>query len=143
MGIKDWFFKQKLEKILYSIGKDFNYMTDNERFNRRDYWAKKTERWLDGKLVDDCDGFALEAHERCTEAGFKARLVECRKMKDDGTVMGHLICEVQGWILHNGGLNRGAWWCISKEEFEKDGWWYVKISDYTLTETHACWYEVK
>ena len=143
MGIfSEWNKKRKLEKILYSIGKDFEYMTDSERFGRRDYWAKSTERWLDGKLIDDCDGFALEAHERCTQDGFKARLVECRRETKDG-IKGHLFCEVDGWILHNQGKQGGIWWIETKEDLMDRGYYFVKISDYELTSINSCWYEVE
>ena len=69
----------KLEGILTDIGEGFTYMTDQARFGRKEFWAANAKRYLGRRLIGDCDDFALECHERCTEEGFRARLVECRR----------------------------------------------------------------
>ena len=66
--------------------------------------SDRFERWdmpppdYDGTAVlrDDCDGFCLACRKLLREAGLPSRLVYCEIER-----RGHLVVEVEGWILDN------------------------------------------
>ena len=51
-------------------------------------------------IRDDCDGFCLACRSLLRRAGIPNRLVYC-EVKERGRSFGHLVVEVQGWILCN------------------------------------------
>ncbi|NKB33674.1 MAG: hypothetical protein GKR91_11305 [Pseudomonadales bacterium] len=51
-------------------------------------------------LRDDCDGFCLACRLLLRQDGISNRLVYC-EVKERGRSFGHLVVEVQGWILCN------------------------------------------
>ncbi len=65
-------------------------------------WSDRGERWKmpppgydgDQMLRDDCDGFCLAVRTLLRRAGIPSRLVYCEVAHE-----GHLVVEVQGWIL--------------------------------------------
>lgn len=54
--------------------------------------------FYDGKqlIVDDCDGFCLACRKLLRQEDIASRLVYCEYQG-----MGHLVVEVEGWILDN------------------------------------------
>ncbi|TQV85734.1 hypothetical protein FKG94_02510 [Exilibacterium tricleocarpae] len=66
--------------------------------------SDRAERWdmpprgYDGSAVlrDDCDGFCLACRTLLRRAGLRSRLVYCEIAR-----RGHLVVEVDGWILDN------------------------------------------
>lgn len=81
----------ELREVFKRVNKNFHYKRD---FN--------VESWdmpppgYDGKqfLFDDCDGFCLACRVLLRERGISSRLVYCEV--DNA---GHLVVEVDGWIL--------------------------------------------
>lgn len=65
-------------------------------------WTDRGEQWTmpppgyDGyqPLRDDCDGFCLAVRMLLRRAGIRSRLVYCEVGRE-----GHLVVEVEGWIL--------------------------------------------
>jgi predicted transglutaminase-like cysteine proteinase len=77
----------------------FEYKTDLEKFGKLEHWQdpKQLKEALDkGVLVGDCDDFALACRFLLREKGIQSRLVMCF-IGDEG----HLVLEVQGYILDN------------------------------------------
>jgi predicted transglutaminase-like cysteine proteinase len=74
---------------------------DSEVYGQEEYWATAAEiraqmERLGGRFEDDCDGWAVLARAGLKELGLPARLVFCR-LGDEG----HLVVEVDGWIVDN------------------------------------------
>jgi predicted transglutaminase-like cysteine proteinase len=77
----------------------FTYKTDLEKYKVLEHWADVTDLSLQissGRLVGDCDDFALACRYLLNEAGVPNRLVFCVV---DGE--GHCVCEAEGYILDN------------------------------------------
>lgn len=69
-----------------------------EKSDRTEHWQMPPpgytgEQWL----RDDCDGFCLACRALLRQQGIPSRLVYC----EINAGSGHLVVEVQGWILDN------------------------------------------
>ena len=51
-------------------------------------------------LRDDCDGFCLACRKLLRDKNIPSRLVYC-EVEDIDEAFGHLVVEVDGWILDN------------------------------------------
>lgn len=82
--------KQQLQAIHSTVRRHF-VQTDD----RGERWDMPPPGYNgEQTLRDDCDGFCLACRTLLRQAGIDSRLVYCEI--DDG---GHLVVEVQGWIL--------------------------------------------
>lgn len=79
-----------LKQVFYRVKANFRNWPD-----RGEHW-QMPPRDYDGSqaLKDDCDGFCLAVRTLLRRQQIRSRLVYC---KVDGT--GHLVVEVNGWIL--------------------------------------------
>ena len=84
-----------LEGIFQACYSRFTYYTDFATHYVAEHRASESE--LDGKVKDDCDGFALMCRKVCRVLGIPSRLVYCRTRRGEG----HLVLEVNGWIFDN------------------------------------------
>ena len=84
--------KLKLDAIHRQVSKRFKFWRD-----RGEQWTMPPEDY-DGSqtITDDCDGFCLACRVLLRKAGIPSRLVYCEHSRG-----GHLVVEVQGWILDN------------------------------------------
>lgn len=76
----------------------FIYVGDKENYGMREHWPHP--RLLPPPptvFKGDCDDFALMCRKELRKLGIPNRLVYC--IVETGG--GHLVCEVQGWILDN------------------------------------------
>ena len=81
-----------LNDIHYMVRKNFIEITEP-----REEWTMPPSNY-DGSqtLTDDCDGFCLACRSLLRKAGIPSRLVYCEIENN-----GHLVVEVDGWILDN------------------------------------------
>ncbi len=88
-----------LEHIRYATKRKFIYMSDMDRYGKREYWTRSNEAvGNDGKLYGDCEDFAMACQQACETHGIKnSRLVTC-KTENGGH---HCVLEVEGYILDN------------------------------------------
>lgn len=78
----------------------FEYKPDKEQFGQNEFWIEPkviAEAIYKGKLVGDCDDFALACRQELWKCGIENRLVMCYTETREG----HLVCEVEGYILDN------------------------------------------
>ena len=88
-------------QTFYVAKHNFRYCSDLTKFGKEEYWLSSKEIMgqlsNQGFLVGDCDDFASMCVMLLRKQGIPARFVFCR-MEDGG---GHLVAEVNGWILDN------------------------------------------
>lgn len=107
--------RQQLQYVHQTVSKHFVQQDDiGERWDMppEDYTGRQ---WL----RDDCDGFCLACRALLRKMGIASRLVYCELGRS-----GHLVVEVQGWILDlrqtgvvaNSLLSRYRWLRISGYE---------------------------
>jgi len=90
------------------------------------FWRDRGETWTmppenyDGsqRISDDCDGFCLAVRSLLRKQGIPSRLVYCEYDR-----VGHLVVEVDGWILDN---RQGG---VRPNTFFKD-YRFLRISGY-------------
>lgn len=78
----------------------FTYQLDAETFNEVEHWADTTyiiEALRVGRLVGDCDDFALACRLLLWGYGIENRLVLCQTEQGEH----HLVCEAGGYVLDN------------------------------------------
>ena len=77
----------------------FVYTPDSDQFNMPEYWMRPVEIPDPPEILrGDRDDFALACRKQLRQAGINNnRLVFCY-VETGG---GHLVCEVEGWILDN------------------------------------------
>lgn len=81
-----------LKSIFHSVKNHFHNKPDQV-----EHWQMPPEHYSGEQAInDDCDGFCLACRVLLREAGINNRLVYCEV--NGG---GHLVVEVQGWILDN------------------------------------------
>lgn len=117
-----------LNDIHYMVRKNFIEITEP-----REEWTMPPSNY-DGSqtLIDDCDGFCLACRILLRKAGIPSRLVYCEIENN-----GHLVVEVDGWILDNRQravmpntlLNDYVWMAISGYQ-SGDPW--CRILNYSL-----------
>lgn len=87
----------ELSDIFLSVKQRFSGDSDLNLYGKREYWESPDELQDSGKIVGDCDAFALACRKICRERGIKSRLVHC--ITDKG--MQHLVLESNGYVLDN------------------------------------------
>lgn len=107
----------------------FTYVGDKENYGMREHWP--SPRQLPNppaQFRGDCDDFALMCRKMLRYEDIPNRLVYC--IVETGG--GHLVCEVEGWILDNryGQVMRRddmpySWVSLSGYE-EGDSWRIIK-----------------
>ena len=87
----------ELVKIFRLVKSNFNFTKDRGLED----WQMPPSGY-DGKqtISDDCDGFCLACRKLLRERGILSRLVYC-EFEERGRTQGHLVVEVNGWILDN------------------------------------------
>ena len=89
--------KPRLESIYHRVKRNFIFRQDvgleSWRMPPPNYDGSQT-------IKDDCDGFCLACRALLREAGIPSRLVYC-EVELRSRRYGHLVVEVQGWILDN------------------------------------------
>ncbi len=84
--------KAILLRIHYKVRKHFV-----ERREEVERWQMPPQGYNGEQLIlDDCDGFCLAVRKLLRKAAVPSRLVYC-----EINGMGHLVVEVEGWILDN------------------------------------------
>ncbi|MFT6551468.1 MAG: putative transglutaminase-like cysteine proteinase [Zhongshania marina] len=82
--------KNELQYIHHTVGKHFVQANDEG-----ESWDMPPEGYNGRQwLRDDCDGFCLACRVLLRDRGIPSRLVYCELGRS-----GHLVVEVQGWIL--------------------------------------------
>lgn len=97
--------EQDLQAIKNYVAWRFNYTSDREQRGVPEHWVdteelKHLEDTNRGGFKDDCDGHALACRYQLRKLGIPNRLVFCLVNPKDPT-SGHLVLEVEGWILDN------------------------------------------
>ena len=88
----------KLKKIHRETLGRFHYVSDSINYEMKEHWP--SPRQLPNyphRFEGDCDDFALMCRKELHKAGIRNRLVFC--IAETGG--GHLVTEVEGWILDN------------------------------------------
>jgi predicted transglutaminase-like cysteine proteinase len=107
----------------------FEYAKDIDVYNVLEHWEDPTQirKQLDeGKIVGDCDNFALACRYLLNQANIPNRLVMCSVEGE-----GHLVCEVDGWILDNRQTRVRSWGELN--------YTWLKISGYKAGDP---WHEI-
>jgi predicted transglutaminase-like cysteine proteinase len=76
----------------------FIYKTDEELWFMKEHWEAPDELPDEGPLIGDCDCFALSCRKQLRAKNIPNRLVLCG-VYQGSKMIGHLVTEVQGWIL--------------------------------------------
>lgn len=87
----------KLSKVFHKVLNKFEYEPDLCKWETTEYWQNSKELKeleADGKLHGDCEDFALSCRDELDAVGVPNRLVFCLVGE-----CGHLVLEVDGWIL--------------------------------------------
>ncbi len=86
---------QQLSTVHRTVKRRFIEWHDSGRHG--EHWRMPPTGY-DGQQVlrDDCDGFCLACRKLLRDAGIRSRLVYCEVSGG-----GHLVVEVEGWILDN------------------------------------------
>lgn len=88
-------------QTFYVAKHNFRYCTDRDRFGKEEYWigADEIKQQLNdyGVLVGDCDDFSSMCVMLLRKQNIPARFVFCKTENGEG----HLVAEVDGWILDN------------------------------------------
>lgn len=90
----------KVEAVHRRVFQIFEYKTDKDKYGKLEHWmdtAELQEALKRGRLVGDCDDFALACRHLLWKEGIPNRLVLC-EVPGQG---GHLVVEVEGYILDN------------------------------------------
>jgi predicted transglutaminase-like cysteine proteinase len=89
----------ELNRVMHEVLNNFVYESDMAVWKKDEYWATPKEmykhRKADGKVHDDCDGFALMCREKLDAMGIENHLIYCKVETGEG----HLVCEVDGYIF--------------------------------------------
>ena len=89
--------KTSLVKIFRVVKNNFTFIEDRGLEN----WQMPPEGYNGmQRITDDCDGFCLACRSLLRDANIRNRLVYC-EIKERGRTFGHLVVEVEGWILDN------------------------------------------
>ena len=89
--------KAQLLRIFRLVKNNFVFVKDRGREN----WEMPPADYNGKQLIkDDCDGFCLACRSMLRDANIANRLVYC-ELEERGRTYGHLVVEVEGWILDN------------------------------------------
>ncbi|MEQ8313374.1 MAG: hypothetical protein RL839_09440 [Gammaproteobacteria bacterium] len=93
------------ESIRYKLIPVFRRVKTHFRFTRDiglEEWTMPPEHYNGQQTIrDDCDGFCLACRVLLSKRNIRSRLVYC-EIKELGKLpVGHLVVEVEGWILDN------------------------------------------
>lgn len=89
--------KAQLTKIHNRVKRNFVFRRDVGL----EEWTMPPENYNGLQIIrDDCDGFCLACRSLLRSAQISNRLVYC-EVEERGRSFGHLVVEVDGWILCN------------------------------------------
>jgi len=119
---------KQLKKIFKSAIKRFKYVTDQERYGQVDRWVLPVPGFR-GRIVGDCEDFALYCRKLCRAAGFKTRLVYCNTESGEA----HCVLYIKGYIMDNRhlalqttkSLKKLGYKFIAISSLEKGGPWKI------------------
>lgn len=114
-----------VKHIFNDVTAMFEYVTDQDWYNNPEHWEdpKQIEaQLLEGKIVGDCDNFALACRYLLNHEKIPNRIAQC--LTEDGE--SHLVCEAEGWILDNRQTRVRSWGELP--------YTWVKISGYKVGE---------
>ncbi len=119
--------KRQARLVHALIMKNFTYVTDEKQYGKIEHWVMPEDSYTGREpLVGDCEDFALAARKLLRDRGIKSRLVACQ----DETGAGHLVLEMDGWIIDNRQLK-----LCSNRSLQKKGYRFLAISGYRSGET--------
>lgn len=114
--------KDTLSEIHSKVFDVFEYTTDREHYGLEEKWSVPPEYSADMTFKGDCDDFAMMCRKLCREAGIdNSRLVVCY----DETGEGHLVLEVEGYVLDNRSRD-----LETQDSLSRVGYEWVAISGY-------------
>lgn len=123
------------------LAKRFTWVADSERLGVPDEWPTRDEiianmRANDGRLIDDCDGFAFAAAYALHDLGVGARVVIGRTE----TGGGHMVCEDEyGSVIDNRWPGRVLTWT----ELERIGYRSSVMNALDFEESPERWVAVR
>ena len=89
----------ELNTIFAKVDKDFQWTSDLQAWGKGEYWAtardSRNNRNKEGKIIGDCDDFAILIREELDKRGIESRLVFA--ITDRGGA--HLVVSVGDYIL--------------------------------------------
>lgn len=87
-----------LNSVHSLVFNNFKYRTDMSQYGDIEKWVMPNEYYSGReKVVGDCEDFALACRKLLRDRGVDSRLVFCQTETGEG----HLVLEVDGWILDN------------------------------------------
>lgn len=89
--------EEKLSLVFRKVKRNFVFKEDAGL----EQWDMPPARYDGRQLIrDDCDGFCLACRTLLRREHIPSRLVYC-EVRQRNRLYGHLVVEVQGWILDN------------------------------------------
>jgi predicted transglutaminase-like cysteine proteinase len=107
-----------LTGTLRRVQRGFEYKTDIRQYGVIEKWTIPTD--VDN-LTSDCEEHAIACRMILKDLGIDSRLVYCK----DETGAGHLVLEVEGWILDNRQTR-----VVSRDKLERKGYEFISISGF-------------
>ena len=107
-----------LTETLKRVQKGFEYKTDMMQYGVIEKWTIPTD--VDN-LTSDCEEHAIACRMILKDLGIDSRLVYCK----DETGAGHLVLEVEGWILDNRQTR-----VVPRDKLERKGYEFISISGF-------------
>jgi predicted transglutaminase-like cysteine proteinase len=118
--------KRTAKAVHALLMKNFTYVTDEKQYGEIEHWVMPPPSFTGHQaLIGDCEDFSLAARKLLRDKNIRSRLVACL----DETGAGHLILEVNGWIIDN----RQRKLCTNRE-LQRKGYIYQAISGYNAGE---------
>lgn len=100
----------------------FDYVSDMERYGEREHWGSKTERRVNGRIIGDCDEFALEVYDQAKALGLDPVMIAMYRTKEDGQYSGHLVTMVDNKISSNTDV-----FLTTMSDWIEDGWEFYYV----------------
>lgn len=116
-----------LQDVLDRVHRKFKYYSDLERFGVNEYWALPYESNSGGRIVGDCDDFALYIREELALKGVRSRLVVVMLERSTSRSFQHMVVEADGYIIDN-----RYPYVMTTGELEREYEW-LAVSDYDLS----------
>lgn len=125
-GLRELIERKKiLDDVHWELKNRFIYVSDLEEHQVNDFWQLPSEmRTTHGRVVGDCEEFALSVRAMLLERGIHSRLVLANTKPHKKKPSFHMVAEVDGWILDNRQSK-----VVSREDVN---YRFLAISDYDL-----------
>jgi predicted transglutaminase-like cysteine proteinase len=124
---------KQLKRIFQECYSSFEYVPDKEQFGKDEHWTLPVP--VNGRVRDDCDGFATYCRSKCRAAGIPSRLVICHTHPDRADPGSHLILEADGYCFDN-----RFPMLMTRKGLEKKGYRMLFISGF---EPGDQWHQIK